>query len=445
VPAVLGDFLAAASEHLEAAVVVGDGQLTELPDVVRGLHRLVAVMSHYLDDLAPCDGVEASTWSDLHAWERVVIDAGEALRAAADCLRRAAAGPGDQASATASWRARHLAAAAANLAAGRDLLHTHRAPDPDGLMRDRSEWAPVVTSLPVTRALADDITWWSSRLAPFTAWLAGSATSYPLPRTPDQAVSAAVRDELVSASQWLHVARAAVRPAADNDPVHTADAELLRAIPAVGMPERHPPGSAGESVAELCDGIAVSAARLRGVIRGSQERARWSPLITSGGWQRMAQAAAVTSHLSELALRSLADRAGQIPGSPATGTQLDNAADHLVGMRTAWQPRVYRQGRSLERAMNDRRVSDPVILLRATAIDNAARRLIIEAENTKSGSGASDAHEGRQPSARGAAELAAQDFPYGPATGPSAGIGHFGPGIPAAPAITPRTGSRAGL
>ena len=58
-PAVLGDFLAAASEHMEAAVVVGDGQLTRLPDVVRDLHRLVAVMSHYLDDLAPCDEVEA--------------------------------------------------------------------------------------------------------------------------------------------------------------------------------------------------------------------------------------------------------------------------------------------------------------------------------------------------------------------------------------------------
>jgi hypothetical protein len=40
-------------------------------------------MSRYLDDLAPCDEVEASTWSDLRAWERVVIDAGEALRTAA--------------------------------------------------------------------------------------------------------------------------------------------------------------------------------------------------------------------------------------------------------------------------------------------------------------------------------------------------------------------------
>ena len=335
--AILGDFLAAASEHMEAAVVVGDGQLTQLPDVVRDLHRLVAVMSHYLDDLAPCDEVEASNWADLHAWERAVIDAAIAMRAATACLRQGAAESGDRAGPAASWRARHLAAAAANLAAGRDLLHTHRGPDPDGLIQDRSEWAPVVTSLPVTCALANEITRWSWQLAPFTAWLAGSAMSYALPRTPDQVVSAAICDQLVSASQWLQVAGAAVRPAIGSDPVQTTDIELLRAIPAASVPQRLHPGRAEESVAELCDGITISASRLRAAIRGSKDRARWSPSITAGGWQWMAQAAAVTSHLSELALRSLAIRAGQITGLPVTEAQLDDAADRMAGMRTAWQ------------------------------------------------------------------------------------------------------------
>src|SRR6516225_2209225 len=117
---------------MEVAVVVGDGQLTQLPEVVRDLHRLVAVMAHYLDDLAPCDEVEASNWAGLHAWEHAVIDAHAAMRVATACLRRGAAESVDQAGSVGSWRARHLAAAAANLAAGRDLLHTHRAPDPDG-------------------------------------------------------------------------------------------------------------------------------------------------------------------------------------------------------------------------------------------------------------------------------------------------------------------------
>lgn len=89
-PAVFGDFLAAAAEHLEAAVVVGDGQVTQLPEVAWELHQLVAVMSHYLDDLAPYDEIEVSGRTDLHAWERVVIDADAALHAAADHLHQVA-------------------------------------------------------------------------------------------------------------------------------------------------------------------------------------------------------------------------------------------------------------------------------------------------------------------------------------------------------------------
>ena len=96
------------------------------------------------------------------------------------------------------------------------------------------------------------------------------------------------------------------------------------------------PGSAGESVAELCDGITISASRLRGAMRDSKDRARWSPNVTSGGWQWMAQAAAVTSHLSELALGALATRAGQLPGPPVSEAQLRDAADFMVGMRAAW-------------------------------------------------------------------------------------------------------------
>ena len=120
------------------------------------------------------------------------------------------------------------------------------------------------------------------------------------------------------------------------DPVRPADAELLCAIPAAMVPQRRRPGSAGESVAELCDGITISASRLRGAMRDSKDRARWSPSVTSGGWQWMAQAAAVTSHLSELALGALATRAGQLPGPPVSEAQLRDVADFMVGMRAAW-------------------------------------------------------------------------------------------------------------
>jgi hypothetical protein len=293
-------------------------------------------MSRYCDDLAPFDEVEASRRDDLHPWERAAIDAGAALRIAAGCLRRATVqAAGDLASGTAPQRARQLEAAATELAAGRDLLHTHLTVSPDGLTLERSEWASAVTSVPVTRTLANEIGQWSLRLAPFTAWLAGSPAAYARPVSPGQAVSSFVRTELATASQWLQAAGAAVHTALDADPVRPADAELLRAIPAATVPQRRPV-SAGEPAGELCDGITISAARLRGAMRDSTDRARWSPGVTSGGWQWMAQAAAVTSHLSELALRALAARTGQLPGPPASDAQLRDSAEFMAGMRAAW-------------------------------------------------------------------------------------------------------------
>lgn len=132
-----------------------------------------------------------------------VIDAGAALRAAVDCLHRGLAeAAGDQAAAP-PGQAGHPAAAASALTAGRDLLHTHRVTDPAGLMHDRSEWAPVVTSLAVLRALADQIGCWSQQIAPVTALLAGSATGHGAPAGPGQAVWVTARWEFTAASQWL--------------------------------------------------------------------------------------------------------------------------------------------------------------------------------------------------------------------------------------------------
>ena len=209
--AVFGDFLAAAREHLEATVAVRENEVTWPSAIAQELSRLVAVMSRYCDDLAPCDQVEASGRDDLHPWERAAIDAGAALRIAAGCLRRAAVEPaGDLVSGTAPHRARHLEAAATELAAGRDLLHTHLATDPDGLTLERSEWASAVTSVPVTRALANEVGQWSLRLAPFTAWLADSAAAYARPDGPGQTLPVSVRTEFATASQWLQAAGAAV-------------------------------------------------------------------------------------------------------------------------------------------------------------------------------------------------------------------------------------------
>lgn len=103
------------------------------------------------------------------------------------------------------------------------------------------------------------------------------------------------------------------------------------------VPPRQRPGTAAESVSELCRGISISSVRLRSAVYGRDERARWSPEVSSSGWQWMAQAAAVTSHLSELALRSLAAQAGKQSSWPLNETQLGAPADLMVGMGTAWQ------------------------------------------------------------------------------------------------------------
>jgi hypothetical protein len=328
-PAVFGDFLDAAREHLEAALVI-DGEVP-LPATARDLRRLVEIMSHYAEDLAPCDVIEAGSRDDLSPWERAIIDVGEALGMADGHLARAAAEIGDLAGTTIPAGASHLSAAAASLAAGRDLLHTHFGIDPVGLTLELTEWAPVVTSMPVTRALATEIARFSDQLAPFTAWLAARSVPLETRHASDRARHALARDDLANASRWLQVAAAVVRPALDAGPVRAADKELLDAIPPAAVPQRLRPGNGGETLAELCHGITVSASRLRAAVRGSADRARWSPGVTSGGWQWMAQAAKVTSHLSELALQSLATSVPQL------GDVLRGGADAMAGMRAGWK------------------------------------------------------------------------------------------------------------
>jgi len=332
--AVFGDFLRAGRLYLEAAVEPGDSEVACLPDAVPPLHRLVTVLSLYLEDLARYGEIEAAGRTDM---QRAVVDAGAALRTAAGCLDRGAVDlrPAGRVRQPASSRARLLAGAAAELAVGRDLLHTHFVLDPAGFAQERSEWAPVVTSLPVARALAAECAAWSARLGPFTARLADLATPYMSGALAGQLV-VFYPGELASAGQWLRAASAALRPAPGAGPARAEDTGLLHAIPAALPPPRQPLDPA-ESVAELCAGIAISASRLRAAIHRHPDTDGWSPRLTSGGWQWTARSAAITSHLGELALRSLAGRAAQLTGVTVTRTQVESTAEALAGMRTAWQ------------------------------------------------------------------------------------------------------------
>ena len=91
---VFGDFLGAASQHLTAAVTTDGCESTWARELIRDLHRVVAVMSRYCDDLIPCNAVEAASRDDLREWERAAIDVASALRFAAGCVRRTLDEPG---------------------------------------------------------------------------------------------------------------------------------------------------------------------------------------------------------------------------------------------------------------------------------------------------------------------------------------------------------------
>ena len=313
--AVLGDFLRPARAHITAAARSGsDLPLPARRAVITQLDRLVTTMTRYLDDLVlPADFTPAST---ADTWVRAALDGRRALRRAAASLHPAAAAVRDAGADDAHPAAGHLSAANSYLAAGRDLLQTHFTAGPAG----STWWAPVITSPPVTAALATELRACSRHLGAWTAQLSRTGSLYAgLPAEASQGLHAA--------SRWLRTAANSDHAAHRLDPP-TAGRSLLLGIPA-GFPPPRQPLSNAEQVRELCAGITVTAERLRHAGRAFAGQRRWSPAASSRSWRHHALASAITSHASELILRSLAERARQLDLSPAIGAQLTSAADAL--------------------------------------------------------------------------------------------------------------------
>jgi hypothetical protein len=328
-PPVLGDFLAAADRHLReaASAPAGAGRAGDAGTTAAHLVRVTGILAGYCADLSPGGVYEAARRLGLPAWERAAIDIGSALRTAHGYLRIAAAerGVAGEPGSGPSPLDGPLSEAAAALTAGRDLLHTHSEPagGPDA---DRSLWSRAVTSQAVTRAAVWQIARWAELLSPVTDWLAAEA--------------GASRDgeQLAWAARWLQEAGSGSSHAAAADPVRPEDTALLRAIPAALPPGRSRPFPVTQTAADLAAGVAVSAARLRGAPPARRrEAAAWSPNATAGGWRWMAEAAAVISHICEVALRALAERAAQVPGLTVTPERLQFTADCTAGLRAAWQ------------------------------------------------------------------------------------------------------------
>ena len=320
-----GEFLYPATEHITAAV----SSPADLPDetrvaVTRELARLVTTLARYLGDLPLPDEFDAALNPALRPEVRAAGEARQALQwAAASLLPEPAASV--EPDADSHPVVRHLSAAADLLAAGGDLLHTHFT-GPPGAQTARSDWGAVILSWPVTSALISEVAACARRLAPWAAQLPVSG--------PDQPGGSTAAAGLRTGSRWLWTAGAAVYGAQEGPP--SAEAmELLAAVPLNVPPAAQPPGRP-ELVPQLCDGITITAERLRYATRSFAATARWAPEATSVSWRRDALASAITTHSSVFILRMLTQRARQLSFDAAAQAQLRTAAMVMNGVWPAW-------------------------------------------------------------------------------------------------------------
>ncbi len=315
-----GDLLFTGVGHLETAAGRWDQEAGDPLAAGRQLYRVVDVMTRYVDGAAPWDHAGALGRADLVLWQRAGTYIAHSLHRSAQALGRGLEGLASLQAAPELPPGLPLAAAATALLAGRDLLNTHLTTGPDGVRAGRTEWAQVITSAPVTRAVTDLIAWWCQQLAPLAGRLSGPG------------LAAGAAGEFAAAGKWLGQAAAFARPARLADPVSVSDRTLLFAIPLAAMSYREPPRAA-ETAAGLCGGITRSASRLQAAARGAARRAAWAPEATAGAWRWTATAGAVTSHLTEAVLRSLAARAGPL-GLPEG--ELHAAAAALAASQASW-------------------------------------------------------------------------------------------------------------
>ena len=322
---VFGEFLGAAGEHIAAAASFrGDLPYAAQCQAVRQLDRLVATLACYMGDLPLPDPFDPSGGPQAGARTRAA-PARLALDRAARSLRPGAGGADTD---DGHPVVGHLAAAANYLAAGRDLLHTHFTDSSTGLQTPTSWWAPVIISGPVTAALLSELASHTHGLASWIVQLTAKRRTSPGAPT---AALMALRD----AEPWLRQAAAAMQTA-QRQRYPSADRKLLAAIPA-SIPPPWPALGADEPAAVLCERIPVTAERLRHAALAFAAGARWSPAATSLSWRRDALASAITSHASELVLRTLAERADQLGMQPLFGARLRTAACHMVRVWQSWR------------------------------------------------------------------------------------------------------------
>ncbi|MFI5068899.1 MAG: hypothetical protein ACHP9Z_33655, partial [Streptosporangiales bacterium] len=232
-PPVFGDFLAQASDHIAATVSIQE----ELPSgalsgVVRSLDRVVTTLVRYVGDMPLPGELDMAPAGDGPVQDmRAALDARIALRRSAQVLRSAIEAAQDRDAGETHPAAWHLARAAGQLTAGRDLLHTHFVSDPSSTWTRTSSWAKVIYSPPVTDAMLAEIGGMAAKLAPWMMQLSlNPARGSVMPETTGRA--------LHDSSRWLWTAGLKLEARARQHPP-AADARLVLASIPSGLPPAH--------------------------------------------------------------------------------------------------------------------------------------------------------------------------------------------------------------
>jgi hypothetical protein len=283
------------------------------------MYRIVAVITRYLDD-----GRWMFSYHAAGPWNTAFTEARDAARRAESIL-----GSGLPADATSAGGRGTLAGrlhrAAGSMILARDLLHTHFTRHPDGGRVARSDWADVIASTPVSRALL-------AALAGQAGAVAAQASALPPPQGGGQR-AAARWQRIAHASRWLQALEAAVVAAHLREPVPGSDMRLLAAIPVNAAPARQLPQPA-DPVTTLSAGTVAAAERASRAARDLAPRARWAPDMNAMSARRTAAACVVTAHHCELTLRSLAAADGT--GYQDLPAELAAAAAAAAAARAAW-------------------------------------------------------------------------------------------------------------
>jgi hypothetical protein len=303
----------------------------------------VTILGRYTQDTATAfRDLPHHTAGPFSPWIRARTEALDALATAAGFLLRPAAGrPAWPGARSASPLARRLDEMATVLAAGRDLLHTHFAPGPRGRVH-RSAWAPIITSEQVNRALLAELGALARPVARYSANVA-------LARVPGAPARAGQRRALNAACQWLWVFAASVDAAGRQQPVLAADRDLLAAIPVNTLPTR-PVLADADTTPSLCDGVIITAERLRHLAWQAAQQPPWAPAFTVTSLRQAAETSALTSHHSVLLADTLTARTTQ-DAFPAASADMAAAAQAARRAASAW----FQAARALRQVTTDTR------------------------------------------------------------------------------------------